>query len=150
MISHFLGPISRSSVTERHPLAPTHPRLCTASMPFPSIRYLVHSLLLAPTAHSTSGSSLYHSPRFCHNVQNTNLRNRDKDAKHRLKGYPNVGGTIPCTDFNRSGSIFAYAVSYDWSKGYSANTPQYPNKVMLHPIEGDEAKPRAQQGLKKR
>lgn len=47
----------------------------------------------------------------------------DKDAKHRLKGYPEVGGTIPTTAFNRSGSIFAYAVSYDWSKGYAVNTP---------------------------
>lgn len=66
----------------------------------------------------------------------------DKDAKHRLKGYPEVGGTISATDFNRTGSIFAYAVSYDWSKGYSSNTAQYPNKIMLHPIQGDECKPR--------
>ncbi|KAI5798964.1 WD40-repeat-containing domain protein [Geopyxis carbonaria] len=66
----------------------------------------------------------------------------DKDAKHRLKGYPSVGGTIPATTFNRSGNIFAYAVSYDWSKGHSTNNPSYPNKVMLHPIKEDEAKPR--------
>ncbi|EED20252.1 nuclear pore complex protein (SonA), putative [Talaromyces stipitatus ATCC 10500] len=66
----------------------------------------------------------------------------DKDAKHRLKGYPNVGGTIPCTTFNRDGSIFAYAVSYDWSKGYTGNTPQTPNKVMLHPVNQEEVKPR--------
>ncbi|KAF2771257.1 WD40 repeat-like protein [Teratosphaeria nubilosa] len=66
----------------------------------------------------------------------------DKDAKHRLKGYPEVGGTISATDFNRTGSIFAYAVSYDWSKGYQANNAQYPNKIMLHPIIGDECKPR--------
>jgi len=67
---------------------------------------------------------------------------RDKDAKHRLKGYPSVGGTIPTTAFNRNGTVFAYAVSYDWSKGHSGNTPNYPNKVMLHPIKEDEAKPR--------
>jgi len=66
----------------------------------------------------------------------------DKDAKHRLKGYPAVGGTIPATTFNRNGTIFAYAVSYDWSKGHVGNNPQYPNKVMLHPIKDDEAKPR--------
>lgn len=66
----------------------------------------------------------------------------DKDAKHRLKGYPEVGGTISATAFNRSGNIFAYAVSYDWSKGYQFNTPQYPNKIMLHPVVGDECKPR--------
>ncbi|KAJ5466882.1 hypothetical protein N7475_004634 [Penicillium sp. IBT 31633x] len=66
----------------------------------------------------------------------------DKDAKHRLKGYPAVGGPIPTTAFNRTGNIFAYAVSYDWSKGYAANTPQTTNKVMLHPIGPDETKPR--------
>lgn len=66
----------------------------------------------------------------------------DKDAKHRLKGYPEVGGTISSTDFNRSGNIFAYAVSYDWSKGYQFNNQQLANKIMLHPIVGDECKPR--------
>lgn len=67
---------------------------------------------------------------------------RDKDAKHRLKGFPSVGGSIATTGFNRNGNIFAYAISYDWSKGHQANTPQYPTKVMLHPIKEDEAKPR--------
>ena len=66
----------------------------------------------------------------------------DKDAKHRLKGYPQVGGTISATNFNRDGTIFAYAISYDWSKGYATNTPQYPCKVMLHGVSPDEAKPR--------
>jgi len=66
----------------------------------------------------------------------------DGVAKHRLKGYPTVGGTISATAFNSNGSIFAYAVSYDWSKGYASNNPQYPNKIMLHPVNGDECKPR--------
>lgn len=72
----------------------------------------------------------------------------DKDAKHRLKGYPAVGGPISATAFDHTGNIFAYAVSYDWSKGYSANTQQTPNKVMLHPVMGDETKPRP--GTRKR
>lgn len=66
----------------------------------------------------------------------------DKDAKHRLKGYPEVGGTISSTAFNRTGNIFAYSVSYDWSKGYASNTPQTVNKVMLHAVQQDECKPR--------
>ncbi|KUJ15671.1 WD40 repeat-like protein [Mollisia scopiformis] len=66
----------------------------------------------------------------------------DGVAKHRLKGYPTTGGTISATAFDRTGAIFAYAVSYDWSKGYASNTPQYPNKVMMHPIQTDECKPR--------
>ena len=42
----------------------------------------------------------------------------DKDSKHRLKGCGpgGVGGPISCTAFSGSGQIFAYAVSYDWSK----------------------------------
>lgn len=40
----------------------------------------------------------------------------DKDSKQRLKPFSNVNGTIPCTTFNRNGTIFAYAISYDWSK----------------------------------
>ena len=70
----------------------------------------------------------------------------DKDAKHRLKGYPEVGGTIASTDFNRTGSIFAYAVSYDWSKGHAHNNANLPNKIMLHPVVGDECKPRDPKG----
>lgn len=72
----------------------------------------------------------------------------DKDAKHRLKGYPNVGGSITATTFNKTGSIFAYAISYDWSKGYQHNTQNYPIKVMLHPVTNDECKPRP--SMKKR
>lgn len=72
----------------------------------------------------------------------------DKDAKHRLKGYPEVGGSITATAFNSTGNIFAYAVSYDWSKGYSFNTTTQPCKIKLHPIIGDECKPRP--GGKKR
>ena len=47
---------------------------------------------------------------------------RDKDSKHRLKGCGpgGVGGTISCTSFSGSGQIFAYAVSYDWSKVLSS------------------------------
>ena len=67
----------------------------------------------------------------------------DKDAKHRLKGYPTVGGSITSTAFSHDGNIFAYAVSYDWSKGYQNNTPNYPNKVMMHAVVNDECKPRA-------
>ncbi|KAF2636062.1 WD40 repeat-like protein [Massarina eburnea CBS 473.64] len=72
----------------------------------------------------------------------------DKDAKHRLKGYPDVGGSITATGFSRDGNIFAYAISYDWSKGYAANNQTYPIKLKLHPVAGDECKPRP--GNKKR
>src|ERR1044071_8495038 len=40
----------------------------------------------------------------------------DKDSKQRLKGFSSIGGPITSTSFNRNGTIFAYALSYDWSK----------------------------------
>ncbi|CCH44723.1 Vegetative incompatibility protein [Wickerhamomyces ciferrii] len=64
----------------------------------------------------------------------------DKDAKHRLKGFPSLGGTISAANFNRNGSIYAIAVSYDWSKGHTFNTPQLPNLIRLHPTKDDEVK----------
>ena len=70
----------------------------------------------------------------------------DKDAKHRLKGYPEVGQTIISTDFNRNGAVFAYACSYDWSKGFTGHQPNSINKIMLHPIQNEECKPRKPTG----
>ena len=49
-------------------------------------------------------------------------------------------GPVPCTSFNRTGTIFAYAVSYDWSKGHSGMTPGHPNKLMLHACKDEEVK----------
>ena len=66
----------------------------------------------------------------------------DKDAKQRLKGFAAAGGTITSTAFSRQGTIFAYAVSYDWSQGFQRNTLQTANKVMLHPVLEEEVKPR--------
>lgn len=33
--------------------------------------------------------------------------------------YGNIPAPIPCGAFNRDGTIYGYAVSYDWSRGYS-------------------------------
>ena len=64
----------------------------------------------------------------------------DKDAKQRLKTFPVFDCTIPVTSFNRNGSIFAYALSYDWSQGYQANRPDYPNQIKLHATKDEEIK----------
>jgi len=66
----------------------------------------------------------------------------DKDARTRLKSFDAAPGPISTTAFNRTGNIFAYAVSYDWSKGHSGMTPGHPNKVMLHACKDDEVKKR--------
>jgi len=67
----------------------------------------------------------------------------DKDARTRLKTFDAVQSPISATTFNRTGSIFAYAMSYDWSKGHSGMTPNHPNKIMLHACKEDEVKKRA-------
>ncbi|KAJ7719380.1 WD40-repeat-containing domain protein [Mycena metata] len=66
----------------------------------------------------------------------------DKDARNRLKTFDAAPGPISTTAFNRNGSIFAYAVSYDWSKGHSGMTPGHPNKLMLHACKDEEVKKR--------
>ncbi|OCH95461.1 Poly(A)+ RNA export protein [Obba rivulosa] len=64
----------------------------------------------------------------------------DKDARTRLKSFEPAPGPVPATCFSRTGSIFAYAVSYDWHKGHSGMTPGHPNKIMLHACKDDEVK----------
>ncbi|KIM56897.1 hypothetical protein SCLCIDRAFT_131585 [Scleroderma citrinum Foug A] len=66
----------------------------------------------------------------------------DKDARTRLKSFEPAPGPITATTFNRNGTIFAYAVSYDWSKGHSGMTPGHPNKLMLHACKDEEVKRR--------
>jgi len=67
----------------------------------------------------------------------------DKDSKQRLKQMAKCVAPIPCGAFNRDGSIYAYAVSYDWSKGGQdpmAQTGQ--NNIFLHAVQESEVKPR--------
>ncbi|KAH9945304.1 Poly(A)+ RNA export protein [Epithele typhae] len=68
----------------------------------------------------------------------------DKDARTRLKSFDPAPGPVPCAAFNRSGTIFAYALAYDWSKGHSGMTPGHPNKLMLHACKDDEVKRKPQ------
>ena len=49
-------------------------------------------------------------------------------------------GPITSTVFNRTGSILAYSVCYDWHKGHTGMTPDQPVKIMLHAVKDDEAK----------
>ncbi|KAI8139788.1 WD40-repeat-containing domain protein [Fennellomyces sp. T-0311] len=66
----------------------------------------------------------------------------DKDSKQRIKTFPKKNGTISSTAFSRNGAIFAYAVSYDWTKGYKFAAPNEQHKIYLHATREDEVKPR--------
>jgi mRNA export factor len=60
----------------------------------------------------------------------------DKDSRQRLKALQRCNPPIPCSAFNHDGTIFAYAVSYDWSKGAENHTPaQAQNFILLHPTQ---------------
>lgn len=70
----------------------------------------------------------------------------DKDSKQRLKGLLKCGNSISCANFNRDGSIYGYAVSYDWSRGAAENTgATAQNHILLHATQESEvkSKPRA-------
>lgn len=108
----------------------------------PYIRHILHRRVRRYFPLLVCSHSLFNTMYGPYKKKKMLTLRRDKDAKHRLKGYPSVHGTIPATAFNRNGSIFAYAVSYDWSKGHQSNNLGYPIKVMLHPIKDDEAKPK--------
>eukprot|EP00798_Chlamydomonas_sp_ICE-L_P013802 gene13802-19716_t len=79
----------------------------------------------------------------------------DKDSKQRLKAQDSkqrLKAQAKCTygaspapissgTFNKDGSIYAYAISYDWSKGYSEyNTQTMKNTILLHATKEDEVK----------
>lgn len=72
----------------------------------------------------------------------------DKDSKQRLKAmqkcqYGPDPAPIPCGAFNSDGSIYAYAVSYDWSRGFQAYNPaQMPAAIMLHATQEAEVSAR--------
>jgi mRNA export factor len=61
----------------------------------------------------------------------------DKDARTKLKTSEAMEQSITCCAFNSDGQIFAYAVSYDWSKGSEFNSPQKKNAIFLHPCFED-------------
>eukprot|EP00850_Spirogloea_muscicola_P016503 SM000134S26946 [mRNA] locus=s134:206021:209437:+ [translate_table: standard] len=60
----------------------------------------------------------------------------DKDSKQRLKAMQRCNQPIPCSSFNSDGTIYAYAVSYDWSKGAENHNPAAAkNYILLHPTQ---------------
>ncbi|CAB9521414.1 Nucleoporin GLE2 [Seminavis robusta] len=66
----------------------------------------------------------------------------DKDNKQRLKGFNAIQRPIPCANFNAQGNLFAYASSYDWSKGSQSHMPGSPNEIFVHYTPEEEIKPK--------
>ncbi|KIY43860.1 WD40 repeat-like protein [Fistulina hepatica ATCC 64428] len=66
----------------------------------------------------------------------------DKDSRLRLRSYDPCPGPVSTVAFNHLGNIAAYAISYDWSKGYKGMTPSQPNRIMLHACQDEEVRRR--------
>lgn len=65
----------------------------------------------------------------------------DKDSKQRLKAMLRCNQPIPCGTFNNDGSIYAYAVCYDWSKGAENHNPATAkSNIYLHLPQETEVK----------
>ncbi|KAL9262321.1 RAE1-like protein [Drosera capensis] len=65
----------------------------------------------------------------------------DKDSKQRLKAMTRCSQPIPCGTFNSDGSIYAYAVCYDWSKGAENHNPATAKTyIYLHQAQESEVK----------
>lgn len=65
----------------------------------------------------------------------------DKDARTKLKTSEQMEQPITACSFNSNGQLFAYSVSYDWSKGHEYFNPQKKNYIFLHSCY-EEMKPR--------
>jgi mRNA export factor len=66
----------------------------------------------------------------------------DKDKKLRLKEFQRMPQSITCSVFNRDASVYAYGLSYDWSRGADFYDKRSPNLVMLHKVTQDEMRPK--------
>ncbi|KAH7541966.1 hypothetical protein FEM48_Zijuj02G0023200 [Ziziphus jujuba var. spinosa] len=65
----------------------------------------------------------------------------DKDSKQRLKAMSRCSQPVPCSTFNNDGSIFAYSVCYDWSKGAENRNPATAKYyIFLHLPQESEVK----------
>ncbi|KAH7564664.1 hypothetical protein JRO89_XS09G0003500 [Xanthoceras sorbifolium] len=76
----------------------------------------------------------------------------DKDSKQRLKAMSRCSQPIPCSAFNNDGSIYAYSVCYDWSKGAENHNPATAKSyIYMHlPQESEvKGKPRVGTGGRK-
>ncbi|KAM9978869.1 hypothetical protein ACTFIY_012602 [Dictyostelium cf. discoideum] len=63
----------------------------------------------------------------------------DKESKFRLKQFSKLPQSISTATFNLDASLYAYASSYDWSKGSQYFDPNQPNSIFVR-VVGDEAK----------
>jgi len=90
------------------------------------------------TAYPVNAVAFHHSGTFATAGGDGVVCFWDKDIKQRLKGFPSINKPITCANFNAAGNLFAYASSYDWSKGSSFYAPGTTNEIFIHYTTEDE------------
>lgn len=65
----------------------------------------------------------------------------DKDSRQRVAKFKQINQSISAGLFNPDGSIFSYAVSYDWSKGYEFYKKEK-SYILLHYVKSDDILPK--------
>lgn len=58
----------------------------------------------------------------------------NKDTKQRCKSYLNLGSPVTALSFSTNSDILAYALGYDWSKGYENYLPNTKTGIFLQKI----------------
>ena len=66
----------------------------------------------------------------------------DKDARTKLKQSESFPMPITKCHIHQAGNIFAFAIGYDWSKGYDGSVSTNVTKIYLHACD-EEMKPKA-------
>ena len=101
--------------------------------------YPVNAISFHPTfgTFSTSGADGY-------------IHTWDKDSRQRLESSVSLGAPVQATCFNRTGSLFAYSLGYDWFKGHEYYEASAKNAIMIHPVAENEVKPRQSSAFRRR
>ncbi len=64
----------------------------------------------------------------------------DVVRRSRLRTFPKVSGPVTAMTFSRDGMTLAYAIGYDWAKGYQHSTAGPEKKIVVHcfkePLKG--------------
>eukprot|EP00406_Dinophysis_acuminata_P071170 CAMPEP_0179254478 /NCGR_PEP_ID=MMETSP0797-20121207/23259_1 /TAXON_ID=47934 /ORGANISM="Dinophysis acuminata, Strain DAEP01" /LENGTH=362 /DNA_ID=CAMNT_0020962357 /DNA_START=69 /DNA_END=1153 /DNA_ORIENTATION=+ len=66
----------------------------------------------------------------------------DKEKQQRLKQFKSCHYPITTGKFDPTGNLFAYAVSYDWSRGHEPYETAMPRQILLHRCSKAETVPR--------
>ncbi|KAJ4457689.1 putative Protein RAE1 [Paratrimastix pyriformis] len=66
----------------------------------------------------------------------------DHISQQRLAKPAKKTTPVTAVAFNNSGQYLAYALGYDWERGFDGNTPEKRTQIFLHQVTEDEVKPK--------